>query len=129
MYCERCGKVLPEGNNTCPACGHVQGQPNVQPQPQYQAAPQYAYQAPKKREQMKTEKMFVSIFKKISWVTLLTFILGCAATFFSFISIITSLFNGFYMMSFMSGLKDTALCGLITLLATVLLAKIDYKDE
>lgn len=131
MFCQKCGSAIPDGAHICPACGTAEGQSAQAQQPVYtQAQPQYqAYSVPKAKTPMRTEKLFASIFKKISWVTLLTFILGCAATFLSFVSMFTSIFHGFFVSNLISGLKDTVLCAMITILATIVLAKIDNKDE
>jgi hypothetical protein len=42
MYCNKCGKPIPDGSVFCNACGSKQAQPvqnNPQPQPQYRQAP------------------------------------------------------------------------------------------
>lgn len=154
MYCGKCGKELPDGSSMCTSCGYVFGAPqqsappqpqqqNVPPQQPYQAyqpqpgyqppqgyqPPYGAYRAPTPRKIKKTEKLLVSVFKNMSFVTLGVFIAGCVTTLFTLITMITSLFWGNVFANLISGLASTAYYAMITVFLTVMLAKIDYKEE
>lgn len=134
MFCEKCGTQIPEGSNVCPNCSAQSQQAQQQPQPDYQYQNyQQMYNFAPKKEQSKTEKLFASVFKTKSWVTIVALVLGAIPVVFSLISIITSLFAGigfsYFISNFFNAIKQASFYGLIALFVIVMIAKIDYKDE